>query len=297
MDDFQAESEARRLLSAAYDSVPGGFTDGELLSGVRRHARRRTRTRAGIAGGTAVAAVGGAAAIFLAATVPAAPSALAAVTSAVTKTSGAGFRVNLTGFDRNGGGNQDSAFRMTGEFNPKQGVGEETISNGFRMRFTGGHAYLSLPHPPKGSKPWLEQRIIPSSGLTASGLAWDYNSDMPVNPALLLGVLKSAASLRDEGPVSGPGWSGTRYRFVVRHPVSIVASITGTLSVDSDGQLRQLNQTVTFTPDPAGPGKPDGPAQVETLDFSFSDFGTQVRVAAPPAGQVDNMRGVIIGGS
>lgn len=294
MEDFQAESEARRLLTAAYDSVPdGGPADGELLSGVRRHARR-TRARAGLAGGSAVAVVGGAAAIFLAAMVPAAPSALAAVTSAVTKTSGAGFRVNLTMVDRNGGG-PDTPFRMTGEFNPKQGVGEETISNGFRMRFTGGHAYLSLPHLPKGSKPWGEQRIIPTSDLSAASLAWDYNSDQPVDPALLLGLLKSAATLRDEGPVSGPGWSGTRYAFVVRHPASIVESMTGTLSVDSDGQLRQLDQTVTFTPDPAGPGKPDGPAQVETLDFSFSDFGTQVRVAAPPAGQVDNMRGAILG--
>jgi hypothetical protein len=75
------------------------------------------------------------------------------------------------------------------------------------------------------------------------------------------------------------------YGFTVQNPVSAVESDKGTLSVDSDGQLRQLNQTITFTP---GTRQLVTGTDVLKLDFTFSDFGTPVDVTAPPASQVSH---------
>jgi hypothetical protein len=290
MDDIHAETQARHLLAAACDSIPGGsLADAELLSGVRRHARRRARTRAGVAAGSAAAVIGGTAAVFHAGTVPAATPALAAVTSAVTKTSAASFRVDLTVVDGDapsGLASPSSPFHVTGEFDPAQGTGEETTSNRYETLFTSGHVYARWPGEPAGARPWNEQpsqepwNEQPTSGAT---LAWDYNADNPIDPAELLSLLKSAGDIRDEGPASGPGWSGTKYGFTVQNPVKIVQSDRGTLSVDSDGHLRQLDQTVTFAP---AAGQPVTPADVMKLDFTFSDFGIPVDVTAPPASQV-----------
>ena len=260
---------------------------------LRRHARRRARIRGTLAAGTAALMAGGA---LFAATATGAPSALAAVSSAVAKTSAASFRVSLAVTARNAGPGSPTPsfpFRATGEFDPTRHLGEENLSNGWQMRFVGGHAYLRTP--PRQSlegKPWFEQPIM-SSDLAASELAWDYNADRPINPSALLGLLKSASTIRDEGPVSGPGWTGTKYGFTVRHPVSIVESINGTVYVDSKGRLRQLAQAVMFAPESAA-ARPADPAEVLVLDFTFSDFNARVPVTAPPASQVFNGQGRMI---
>lgn len=153
------------------------------------------------------------------------------------------------------------------------------------MRFVGGHAYLRMPHlQSPGGKPWLEQPIL-SSGLAASELAWDYNADRPINPGALLGLLKSASTISDEGPASGPGWTGTKYGFTVRHPVSIVETIAGTVYVDSEGRLRQLAQSVTFAPEPTAAGKPAGPAEVRALVSSSEVRPGQISLSAGIARQ------------
>jgi hypothetical protein len=286
MDDI-TDSRARELLAAAYDTVPAS---GELLAGVRRrHARRQMRVRSALATGTAALIAGGVLSAFA---VTGAPSALAAVTNAVTKTAAESFRVRLAVTVRNGSPGSptpSSPFRVAGAFAPARHVGEETMSNGWQMRYLGGIGYLRLlPRQAEalGGKPWLEERVVPS-GLQASGLAWDYNSDQIIDPSALLRLLDSAAQIRDEGFASGPGWTGTKYAFTVRNPADIVQSITGTVDVDSDGQLRRLIQIVTFTPD-------SGPAMVTTLDFTFGDFGAPMSVVAPPASQVGHGR-VILG--
>jgi hypothetical protein len=293
VDDFQAETQARHLLAAAYDSVPGGRADGELLSGVRRHARRTARARAGAAAGATGLVAAGTAVAFAVTAVPGASPAMAAVTSAVTKTSSTSFRVSLTVVDGDapsGLASPSSPFRMTGTFDPKEGTGQETTSNGYQTRFTGGQVYAHWPQKPRGAKPWNEQPpgsqpLTPLSNGPGAKLAWDYNSATPVDPAELLGLLKAAGDIRDEGPASGPGWSGTKYGFTVRNPVSIVRSDAGTLTVDRDGQLRQLDQTITLAPNA---GQPVTKADVLTLDFTFSDFGTPVHVTAPPASETSH---------
>jgi hypothetical protein len=287
----QARDAAMAHLAALDSQVIAPWRDRPRT---RRHARSRARIRGTLVGGTAALIAGGA---LFASTATGAPSALAAVSSAVAKTSAASFRVSLAVTERNGGPGSptpSAPFRVTGEFDPTRHLGEETITNGWQMRFIGGHAYMRSHS--LGGKPWYEQPIL-SSGLAASDLAWDYNSDRPINPSALLGLLKSAGTIRDEGPVSGPGWTGTKYGFTVRNPVSIVESISGTVYVDSEGRLRQLVQLVTFAPESTAASKPAGPAEILTLDFTFSDFGARVPVAAPPASQVDDGRGGIIMGA
>jgi hypothetical protein len=53
-----------------------------------------------------------------------------------------------------------------------------------------------------------------------TSLHYYFVSDQPVRPAELSGVLRSAGTVRDQGPASGAGWTGTRYgnRHRIRGP-------------------------------------------------------------------------------
>jgi hypothetical protein len=148
-----------------------------------------------------------------------------------------------------------------------------------------------------GGKPWTEESLAdtqppyPSAG---AQLAWDFNSDRPFNPQALLALLKSDATVVDEGHASGPGWTGTRYTFTVAHPKGaggVVDSITGTVDVDRQGHIRGLTQATAFV----ASGKPGTAGQmVYTADFTFSDFGVRFSVTPPPASQVNHDIGVAI---
>ena len=125
-------------------------------------------------------------------------------------------------------------------------------------------------------------------------MAWDFNSGRPFNPQALLALLKSGAKVVGEGPVSGPGWTGTRYRFTVSHPEGtggVVDSITCTIDVDSRGHIRSLAQTTVFV----ASGKPGTAGKmIYTTDFTFSDFGIRFSVTPPPASQIDHEVGVAV---
>ena len=55
--------------------------------------------------------------------------------------------------------------------------------------------------------------------------------------------------------------------------------------------VRRLAQATAF----AAGGKPGAAAgTIYTLDFTFSDFGAQVSVTPPPAGQIDHHLGVAV---
>ncbi len=129
---------------------------------------------------------------------------------------------------------------------------------------------------------------------TGAQLAWDLNSDRPFNPQALLALLRSVATVLDEGPVSGPGWTGTRYRFSLSHPDGtggVVDGITCTVDVDSHGHIRSLVQTTVLV----ASGKPGTPGEtIYRLAFTFSDFGARFSVIPPPASQVDTNIGVFM---
>ena len=124
-----------------------------------------------------------------------------------------------------------------------------------------------LPSDPRQRQNMLWARMI--SGLT--GLTQD-------SPASLLALLRSATTVRADGPASGAGWTGTRYSFRMTLYMGMYTGFSGTVDIDQLGRVRHL-QTVTETD-----GDPGNPAK--TNDMTFSDYGTPVSVAAPPASQV-----------
>jgi hypothetical protein len=251
--------------------------------------------------GGAAAAAGIAVVALLSVTVAAAPPALAAVTGALSRASAESFRMDLTVTAVPAQDGVPSPLRITGELDLKRNLGQETISNGWQTLIVGGNAYTKiLPSETKtygtGGKLWTIEplwvaKYLPYKSAGAQ-LAWDFNSNRPFNPQAVLTLLQSGAKVADEGPVSGPGWTGTRYRFTVSHPDGtggLVGSITCTMDVDSRGHIRNLTQTTVF----AASGKPGTGGQLTwTADFVFSDFGVRFLVTPPPASQVDPDIGV-----
>ena len=306
MEDVHTEEtrEARRLLAIAFKTVhagPATVGDG-LLRAVRRRYARRRRTRVLVSAGGAAAAAGTAAAVLLSVTVAAAPPALAAVTSALSQAAAGSFRMKLIVTQHNTGPGRPTIqlpLYITGEFDLKRHLGEETLSYGWRTLIVGGEAYTEVPPAQESKngmdKPWGETALNitgPPYGSAGAQLAWDFDSDRPFDPQAVLAVLKSGANVLDEGPVSGPGWTGTRYRFTVWHPDGtgdVVDSITCTVDVDSQGHIRSLVQTTVLV----ASGKPGTAGKtIYRTDFTFSDFGIRFSVTPPPASQIDHDTGV-----
>jgi hypothetical protein len=306
MEDVYTDEtcEARRLLETAFETVPGDpATAGDgLLRGVRRRDARRRRTRALVSAGAAAAATVAAAAVLLSGAAAGPSPALAAVTSALSQAATGSFRMNLVVTQRYTVPGQSTMkpLHVTGALDLKQNHARLALSNGWRTLIVGGKAYTKLlpgqaARYGTGGKLWTEESgpatepPYPSPG---ANLAWDFNSDRPFDPQAVLALLESGARVRDEGHVSRPGWTGTRYGFSLRHPKGtrgLVDSITGTVVVDSHKHIRSLRQTTAFVASgvPRSKGK-----MIYTTDFTFSDFGIRVPVTAPPAGRVDHDLGV-----
>ena len=98
-----------------------------------------------------------------------------------------------------------------------------------------------------------------------------------VDPQNLLALLHNSSQVSKQGPVSGPGWTGTAYTFTAslttRGPLHMTLSSTGTVDVDQQGRVREMDATQTF-------GKNTRKVQV-----TFGDFGLAVSVSPPPASQ------------
>jgi hypothetical protein len=294
------DEDVRTIMVAGSSDLPPGI---DLLRGVREHrapTRRRHaryRMRALVSAG-AVAAVGGGAllATSLTATVAVAPSAFAAVSAAAAKTSAQTFQVTMyivTNPPPVPGSGRAQAARVTGEFDQSRGVGEETVSGlwKFQVRYVGQNTYLDTYPGSKqvifsanqASKPWAE--FPPEPALTGNALDVAGNSPggTPADPITLLGLLKSAGTVTDEGPASGSGWTGTRYAFTVT--VDKLTTV-GHLDVDGQGRVRRLVADLT-----AGSGTMKW--VMATEDVTFTDFGVPVLVSAPPANQVYLLKGPV----
>lgn len=287
--DGPAEAEGRRLLTAAFETTGGGADGAELLRAVRRRTTRQRRARRALVPAGAVTALAGAAAaaVTLTATVATAPSAAAAVTAAAAKTSAESFGVTMsiaTNPPPGVASGHVQAARVAGAFDPVRGVGQETVSGPwkFLVRYVGQNMYLdTLPGSKQvifsegpGSRPWAE--FPPEQKLAGNALeiAGSGPGGAPPNPLTLLGLLKSAGTVTDEGPTSGPGWTGTKYRFTVTVDQS---ATVGYVDVDNQGRVRRLVA-----------GLEVGTAKwvMASEDVTFGDFGAPVSVSAPPASQV-----------
>jgi hypothetical protein len=289
------EQAARRLFAAAVEDIPPAI---DLLRGVRARSRARTvRVRALVSAGTAAVAAAATAITLLAAQ---APSALAQVTQAAARTAGQSYRISssstLVSAPGAGAAGQP-LLTASGEFDPVRGVGEVTSADGIGVRYLGGWMYLPLisafraaydgTHTvavPAG-KSWLRLRVPPPPGsgpadatvFLLTGLGSTEVNLEQFDPQDLLALLESATGVREVGPASGPGWTGTAYAFSASLQLGgtlhLFLSTSGTVDVDQQGRVRQLDATETT-------GK-----TVEKVQMTFGDFGVRVSVSAPPASQ------------
>lgn len=290
MDD--TEEAVRRLFAVAAEDVPPGI---DLLHGVQARTRGRAvkiRSLAAVAAAGIVAAV---AAITLSAVQ--APSAFAQVMQAAARTAAQSYQVSATSTlvtaPGSGAGSQPPV-TISGEFDPVKRVGEDTNSQGFQVRYVGDYIYLPVtgalraawdvsPHTPiPAGKSWLRIPRPPQSGVdaTTAQLTLLGSAAMgldPVDPQNLLSLLKSATQVREVGPASGPGWTGSRYAFTVSMklpgPLQTPVSISGTVDVDQQGRVRHLDAVESI----AGTER--------QVAITFGNFGLPVSVSAPPASQ------------
>lgn len=310
------DADMRLLLGTAAETVPPA---ADLLGGVRRRlAHRRSRARVamsvglvGVVGaGTAVAVTAGSGTAARPQSGGTAASPLSArmqLTAVLAKAGARSYRVRAVGqqilVTKKTGEKGGWTYRDHGVFDPVHQTGKDTVTgdnaalNG-QFRYIGKFLYERLDYAVREShgKPWY--RIRPGSGpgsALQAGVppAWQYAIDLAngdgeaigAGPGRLAAIVKSATTVRDEGPVSGTGWTGTRYSFTatIRIPPAPFTThvVTGTVSVDQQGRVRQLAVTdLEMTPK-------DVPINIEnTLDITFSDFGTPVSVAVPPAGKI-----------
>jgi hypothetical protein len=281
------EEAARRLFTVAAEDVPPGI---DLLAGVRARSRRRVvRVRAAaaaVAAGIAAAAT----AIILAA--GPAPSAFAQVVRAASRMGATSYQVRLAQKIVEIGGLRSPAWATAyGEFDPQHGVGEQTDNLGDQTRWVAGSMYIFLKAPGSPSGPpipsWASWEKLPNTplqlGSDTSPPALGVLSLFPgvvaqtFDPQGLLALLQSATKVSEEGPASGPGWTGTEYAFTITShldgPLNTPSDLSGTVDVDQQGQVRQLDALDTFM------------TTVTKVQVTFGGFGLPVSVSPPPASQ------------
>jgi hypothetical protein len=237
----------------------------------------RRRTSGLLLAGTAIAAAGTTAAVVLLTAGNPTPTAASAVTSALTKTSAEsyGYSVETT---VSWNGRDINYATASGVVAPRHELGTESLTTRSgkteaQIRYVGDYVYTRVSSgvklPAKG-KSW-DKAPAPTAVVNPNGL-YGFASDQPVSPAALSQVLRSASTVRAVGRASGPGWTGTAYRFAAILPGGR-QSVTGTIDIDREGQVRRL---VTVTTD----------HKFSTVrNLTFGEFGTPVRTAPPPAAQ------------
>jgi hypothetical protein len=173
---------------------------------------------------------------------------------------------------------------VAGSFDPETGVGAEWSPTApeRQILFSGGHEYTPTPPGPKYAhgKPWVESLEWPTPS-TARGkgqIGRGFSGNQPIDPGQLLGLIQSAGSVTDEGPASGPGWTGTKYGFTIPASKDVPVSVTGTIYIDDTGLVRELTSVGTYTL-----------GVTISEDLTFSDFGTAVQVTVPPASEIWNL--------
>ena len=284
------EQAARRLLAVAAEDVPPGI---DLLGGVRARRRGRVvRIRSLVAAGAAGIVAAGTAITLSAVS---APSAFAQVKHAVTRMAEASYTVrSVQKIVQVGGLRSEPWATAYGEFDPVHGVGEQTDNLGDQLRYVGGSLYVFLGDDLRASyrlsgepiPAWAVWERIPDVSLQSDGddtparlglLSVSAGQLGQIEPQDLLALLQSATGVRQVGPASGPGWTGTAYSFAIaaklHGPLHTPVGLRGTVDVDQQGRVRELDGQASFA------------STVSQIKITFGDFGLPVSVSPPPAGE------------
>jgi hypothetical protein len=283
----QKTSQARpgTVAGRTGDQPPGtGKPPGTPEQGTAAPPRyRRPRTQMLAAVAAAAAAAGGTAAL-LTSSAGHPPTTLTAVTTALANTAAGSYSFTLDSAVRFRGREMNSD-TVSGAYNPRDRAGTELLATTrtprgalvrIQIRFSGGYVYTQQAPRSGFGKPWNKSPVPPAAAAMPGNDLYGFVSDQPVSPAELSAVLRSAATVREVGSVSGPGWTGTRYAFTARLPAAH-ESVSGTVDIDQQGQVRRLATITT-----------QGRYGRVTIDrdLTFANFGTPVPVTAPPASQV-----------
>jgi hypothetical protein len=270
----EASQDAPGTLIAGAGEVP---EQGVSTRGC--HGRRKLRVL--LAAGAVAATAVGMTAALLAGSPGDPPTALAALNSALAKTSAESYGFSMDSTEKYAGQVLNSTV-VSGAFDPRHELGAELLTRrtsqpsrrGLQIRFIGEYVYTRVS-PGSGftitGKPW-DKAPLPPTGTNVPGGGYSFASDRPVSPDALLAVLQSTATVRDSGSASGPGWTGFRYTFTAR--LGPQSSVTGTVYIDKQGRVRDLMTTAT-----------EQNGLTTERDFTFSGFGAPVQVTAPPAAQ------------
>jgi hypothetical protein len=282
------EQQLRALFAAATADIPPGT---DLLRGVQAwRVAHLFRLRAAL---SAAAAAVVAAAVLITLALAQAPSALAQLTSAVSRTAGQSYHFSATTTSvtlPGTGAPMKARTDLSGAFDPARRIGEERTSTGEQTRFIGSYVYLNGHLTLPSGKSWLRAPSptlwVPVTTSRQLRLTAGLLSVAETGPQNLLALLKSASQVNRQGSVSGPGWTGTRYAFSVTVATGPDGSgqptvrATGTIDVDQLGRVRHLDAAYTL------PATASAPPEQATVKMTFSDFGAPVSVSAPPAPDV-----------
>lgn len=271
----------RTLLAAASEDRP---PTTDLLRKVHHRARRR---RALVPSLAALSAVGVLAAVAVAtSTVTTTPPASAheRVAAAVTRTAQDGYRIRAATSGTKG--DRDEMTVTQGVYDPAgravRMIEVTPVAGHVIIFHLDGRVYVQLPAE-AGRQPGLPERARWFLRTTAdpndagiSDLA-DFGRRALLGPQRALELAQSASDMREVGPVTGDGWTGTRFAFTL---TDRVWRVTGSVDVDGDGRVRRLEFSSTST-DTA-----HGSAGTVHWVLTFSDFGIRERVILPPDSQV-----------
>jgi hypothetical protein len=272
----------RTLLASASEDQPPTI---DLLGKVRHRARRRralvpSLAAVGVAGVLAAAAVA-----TSTVTTPQPASAQERVAEAVTRTAEDAYRIRAATSGTKGGRNETSVSQ--GIYDPVGRAVRMVVVTPDKGHVTihhlDGRVYVQLPAEVVGRQPgmpegarWFLRTTRDPNDAGISDLA-DFGRRALLSPQEALELAQSAAEMREAGPVSGEGWTGTRFAFTLtdRH-----WRVTGSVDVDGDSRVRRLEFTSTST-DTA-----HGVAGTVHWVLAFWDFGIRERVTLPPDSQV-----------
>jgi hypothetical protein len=282
----QKTSQARRgtIAGGSGDVPPGiGSRRSARVEGTAARPRHRHLRKQILAAAAAAAAAAGVMTALLAASAGHPPTALVTVTSALANTSAASYSFTLDSTVKFRGREVNSDV-VSGAYDPRHGLGTELLATGssggapvrIQIRFTGRYVYTQVAPGSGFGKPWNKSPVPSAAAAMPGSDVYGFVSDQPVSPAELSAVLRSAATVREVGSVSGPGWTGTLYAFTAHLPAAH-ESVSGTVDIDQQGQVRRL---VTITTQ----GRY---GRITTdRDLTFGNFGAPVQDTPPPASQV-----------